>query len=302
MTVGNRVLKIDKSLASLALWRDKVLKNVSLDIVEGAVKAPSGEDLFGETQVPLFRLTENQHVKDTTEFLSPLSIDSFESMFGHGIVIECTVSGVVLKKMVAECERLGVKVVRSEQTPETIVNSLNLSPESRQFLLDYAGDDADLLIPIARTLGDVSKDFQRKVTVEDLIVRLPRPPGSIPPWDVTQAILTGNVTEAIETRRRFARTSNDLVWVVTTRKKIDTLRKVAILIENGLDDSKIQKSLGLQPKGFSFLKKDSRKLGSERLASLLDRIVSCEASLKGHGASPRDVTVEKAILEMCSII
>lgn len=83
------------------------------------------------------------------------------------------------------------------------------------------------LFQFSRTFLQFLLNFQPKVSVEDIALRMPLPPGSIPPWEIEKPLMDGDVTEAITTWRRISQNSHPLLLLASLMKKKDL-----IVIEN----------------------------------------------------------------------
>ena len=67
-----------------------------------------------------------------------------------------------------------------------ILDSCSLTPSVMGELRSYVGDNYEILLPVIRSVSQDSISEQKAMTFEDVLMRIPNPPGEIQPWSVRE--------------------------------------------------------------------------------------------------------------------
>ena len=229
------ILIVDKSETYINFKKKEILRNWSSDFQNISKLSKAGnKTLFGEAPVSVLALENINSVKDFAASLDNLSNDQngLLKKIGQGLLVTTSVSRISTKKaekLVLEC---GGKVYSSpsKNITESIISEINFSSNAKKFLLDYLGDDYESAIPIVENLKDFSKEVQKKITSEDLYIRLPKPPGSIPPWSIEKTFWNGNIDSTIKVFRRIIKNNPPLIVFTILKNKILLSYRISCLM------------------------------------------------------------------------
>lgn len=265
--------------------------------------------LFGDTPTIIIELESTEQLKQTVTQLEKTTMEELKENCSQGLIIWSTIPRTSTKKLEKKCKELGFETIlpaskKEEPLTLKLVKSLKLSKEAETFLLDYIGDDHDNALSLVSTISELPPSTRHKISVEDLYVRLPQSPGSLPPWDVEKHILNNNTIKAISTARRVHKSSNHLVWVSILKKKLHTYYRINALLQDNprVTDKEIATVLNIKPNGLYYSKKTAQKYSTQQLHYALQLIVNTEGMLKGDKATPVEETAEKLIIQLTRIL
>ena len=204
----------------------------------------------------------------------------------------------------------GPRVERSADvlTAELAASGLALTPNAAEAIRAHVGDDAGLLPGIVATLQGVYGDRSDPLDVDDVDGYLGEA-GSIPTWDLTNAIERGDVAGALATVRRLL--------VVTSPRQPRPLHPLQITgMLHGhyrrlllLDDPEVRTSEDAaaalagrtSPRAAGFRLRQARALGSDGLRRAFDLLARADIDLKGARAIPEDVVVELLVARLAAL-
>lgn len=63
-----------------------------------------------------------------------------------------------------------------------ILNGCKINDNVKSALLDYLGEDYEILLPVVKNIVALPAEDQKSMSVEDVMMRVPNPPGKILPW------------------------------------------------------------------------------------------------------------------------
>jgi DNA polymerase III delta subunit len=311
------VLIIDKSQSYINFQKDTILKewgveSEDLKKVSGLSQVGSST-LFGKAPTALLELTDINSVKDFLKSLTDLNAsNSVESSLGEGLIVMSDVSRQSTKKLETLVAELGGSVIIAKpgasekmSVGEKLVNDLGFTREVKRYILDYVGDDYEALIPIVRGLSDLPKKSHSSVTVEDIYMRLPKAPGSVPPWEIERPLFAGDLTKAIDIFRRVHQNSSLLIVLSILKNKMDlSYRSAAILWDEPSKSSAgIASSLGVQDNyPLKLAIGHAKKYGIIKLQKISELMAETERKVKGGSATPGDVTMELMLVEFQRIL
>jgi len=154
---------------------------------------------------------------------------------------------------------------------------------------------------LLRSLETLTPKQQSMITVSDLMIRLPQPPGSIPPWEIEKPLMQGDVPETISVYRRIILHSHPLVVLSVLRNKIQLMWRIAALEHfHGITD-RAQLSAVLSVSNSYALKlaqNMSRQLGLAVCQKLTELIAQAETDLKGGSQADNSVTMELLLVKI----
>lgn len=114
----------------------------------------------------------------------------------------------------------------------TLLSNFGLSSTVKSFLLEYAGQEYERLLSVLKSLEAIPKAKRATVTVEDIYIRLPQKPGSIPPWDIEKPLFALNPTKTIEMSRRLQESVPVLVVLFVVKNSFVRMFRIAAVRES----------------------------------------------------------------------
>lgn len=190
---------------------------------------------------------------------------------------------------------------------ELAAHDLDLTPDARDALRAHVGDDAGLLPGLVVTLGSAHAPGTT-LDVDDVTPYLGEA-GSIPVWDLTNAIERGDVPGALATVRR-------LLTVTSPRqpKPMHPLQITAMLHGHyrrllRLDDPAVRTNedaaaaIGgrTNPRAAGFRLRQARALGTDGLRRAFDLLARADLDLKGARAIPEDAVAELLVARLAAL-
>lgn len=308
----NIALVADKSEAYVAFERDRILERWGFQWSDARhitqISEAGVASLFGDPPVSILSLEDKEQVRVTAEKLKTSSDDEKKRWAKPGLIILTSVdrtSTKTLEKLVGEA---GGQVVLAKESSkdktspaERLINELSLSREAREFLKDFAGDNFTSILSLLKNLGGLKPEQQTRITVEDLIVRLPQAPGSIPPWEIEPAILRGDTTKAIELYRRVAKTSHFLIVLAILKNKFHLVFRVAALLDEQPRASLEQIATMLKVPNNYPLKlatETAKRFKTPKALQCLEIIAVTEGKVKGGSSGDPHVAMETMIARL----
>jgi DNA polymerase III subunit delta len=184
---------------------------------------------------------------------------------------------------------------------------LRLRPDATKTLLAHVGGDAGLLPGIVETLaGAYGPDAQLDGAA---IAPYLGGEGSIPVWDLTNAIEKGDAANALTVLHRLLTVTSP-----TQPKPAHPLQVVAILHSHyrrllKLDDPEIRSAedaaavLGgrTNPSSARYRLKQARGLGTDGLRQAFDHLARADLDLKGERAIPGDAVLDVLVVRLCGL-
>lgn len=310
MTSQKIIVVIDKSEAYLNFKKNSYLEQWGVSNSE-IKKITSLSDagtatLFGDSPTSILNLTEPNEVKAILTELDNIDLsNSFES----GLIITCSVPRTQTKKLESRFKALGAEVITppsksDDPLPIKLVSELNLNPQVKNFLLAYVGDDYDSLLPLVDSLSKIPKNKHRGITEEDIYIRLPQPPGAVPPWSIEKPLMRGDTNEMLDIFRRTHQHTNLLVVLATLKNKIQLFYRVAALTTANPRITNDQISETLQVANnypLRIAKDNAKKYGLTKIEKAVKLITKAEADIKGGSAASNVAIMEKTLIELSMI-
>ena len=307
------VLLLDKSEPWLNYTRKQVLSSWGVDSDDDVTVAENlsvvgTPDLFGETPVCTMLLTEAEQVKSLGSDLEALVKDgSLADRMSAGLVIMCSVNRNSTKKLESLVSRNGGRVVTTKETSKDrspaalrMLKSLSIPSDVKSFLVDYAGDDYSLIIPLIEELGSVSPRQQRLVTLDKIELRLAKSAGSLTPWQIEKPLLKDN--ETIKMFRRIVKHSHPLLVLRVLKNKMHLAYRVGALVNSGVTDlGQIADCLGVSNNYPLRLAHDfAKEFGMSQCQWILEQVVDAESKAMGASSADPVIHTEMMLARVCS--
>jgi DNA polymerase III subunit delta len=189
---------------------------------------------------------------------------------------------------------------------ELDVCSLTLRPEATKALLAHVGGDAGLLPGIVATLAAVHGPG--KTLSRDDVAPYLGEEGSIPSWDLTNAIERGDIGEALSVLHRLLTVTSP-----TQPKPMHPLQVMGVLHGHyrrlvRLDNPAITtneeaaEALGrMNPRAAGFRLRQARTLGTDGLRQAFDHLMRADLDLKGERAIPPGAVMEVLVARLAGL-
>ena len=310
------VLLLDKSEPWLNYTRKQVLSSWGVDSDDDVTVAENmsvvgAPDLFGDIPVCTMLLTEVEQVKSLVNDLNAVVKDgSLADRMSAGLVIMCSVNRNSTKKLESLVSRNGGRVVTTKETSKDrspaalrMLKSLSIPSDVKSFLVDYAGDDYSLIIPLIEELGSVSPRQQRLVTLDKIELRLAKSAGSLTPWQIEKPLLKDNdPDETIKVFRRIIKHSHPLLVLRVLKNKMHLAYRVSALMSSGITELKeIADCLGVSNNyplriAYNFAK----DFGLTQCQWILEQVVDAESKTMGASSADPVAHTEMMLARVCS--
>jgi hypothetical protein len=304
-------LILDKSSAFRDFQRASILKQWQSDTDVQRVNSldeVGQETIFGNPPTAVMELDDISTIKKLVKDLESSSKNELNHKLRYGLVLVSGANRNSTKKLEQIVNHLGGRVILAKESSKDkssvttkLLSNLSLGRSEKRFLEDYVAEDYDSLLSLLRSLETLTPKQQSMITVADLMIRLPQPPGSIPPWEIEKPLMQGDVPETISVYRRIILHSHPLVVLSVLRNKIQLMWRIAALEHfHGITD-RAQLSAVLSVSNSYALKlaqNMSRQLGLSICQKLTELIAQAETDLKGGSQADDSVTMELLLVQI----
>lgn len=309
----NPTIIYDKSPAYLGFRLDLILSEWGVNKRDTLQVKSLGEagvnTLFGDTPVAIVKVDSGEAAKAAVRGMSRLKPKELLERFESGLIITSSADRRSCSALESMIKSMGGDVVlppgkKDEPLSIRMVKELGLKPAVRDFLLSYVGQDYEAVLPLLRSLSELSVKQRKIVTEEDIYNRMPQAPGSVPPWEVDTHIFAGNVSKAVDIAHRVNRNASYLVWMSIVKKKVSNAYRTAVLLQSSpnISDDELSSHLGIPRNQVYFIKKHARSVGLVRLESAVKLIAATEAQVKGGSAAPGEALSDVLLVRLCGLL
>lgn len=267
--------------------------------------ASGAVSLFGDVSITHLDLSDNNKLKAFVKLMTDKKTKHMfeDNWYGEGLIITSTYARGT-KRIEDAVKKLGGNIQKKAKPAEmkkTLMSRVSLNKDTREFLNAYAGDDYQILIGIVNQISELTKDEQKKLTVDEVIVRLPSKPGSLPPWEFVNPMMEGNAKKAIELYERSVEGSHVLVTMQLSRKKLQLLYRLKLLQMAGMYKSQDQAKVVGERNGPNIwiTAKVAQKLDVATTEYLAKLALHTEAGLKGHSNADPHLLFKNFIAAAC---
>lgn len=308
-------LVVDKSQAFISFQRERIFTEWGADPKESKkvsrVQDAGGATLFGAGITSILELEDAEAVKSFVATVEGLSRAEVLNKISSGLFISTSVARTSTKKLETLVEKLGGEVIlttvpKGEKVTvaEKLISDLNLNRDTKTFLLAYVGDDYEAVIPLVKTLSTLTPEKQYGVSEDDIFVRLPQPPGAVPPWEIEKPLLEGNVEKAIELFRRVAEHSHYLVVLKILNNKFQSAYRVSALLTDKpkMSDGELAAATSVNPRQLWLYKKNHTTYGVEKLQRVVELLAKTEAQVKGGSGADSLVVMEAMLVRIAFLL
>lgn len=179
-------------------------------------------------------------------------------------------------------------------------SAVSLTPGARRLVVERLGDDISrlggILTVLEATFGEAELDADE---IEPYLGAA----GAVPPWDLTDAIDSGDVARAVDNLRRMMAggARHPLQVMVTLQTHVERMLR---LDGSGVRDDKAAASL-LGMKGSSFPAKKAmeqgKRLGTAKLSRATVLMAAADADLRGRTAQSADAVIETLVARLAAL-
>lgn len=179
---------------------------------------------------------------------------------------------------------------------------VELSSGARRALRDTIGEDVHRLTGLLDLLGAAYPGSDRPLTESDVAPFLDDA-GGVPPWELTDAIDSGDVATALGKLRRMleAGARHPLQVMVALQTHFERMLR---LDGSGATDEKAAAAvLGLKGSTFPARKAmvQSQRLGSARLTRAVQLLATADVDLRGGSGAPPEAVLELLVARLATI-
>lgn len=288
-----------KARQIIGAWGNLQVKRVSdLSLVGQA-------SLFSDDQSAyLISLVTQDAVKAAASALS--NLNSCEK-----VILTTSVSRVYTRKLENAVKQAGGEVVlakansKDRSNPvDTILAETSLSRDVKQYIVQYAGTDYSRVVPLLSHISNLDTRKQRRIEIDDIELRLPKPDGALLPWEIDKPLYAGNIPQLIRTYRRIRLHTHYLPVLSIVRKRVLVAFRVKGLQTGGIKSrSQLVKALD-ETDNYPFqlaVQLASRKNLTDlsRALAILERL---DSDLKGGSSADADALCEIALIKLCNLL
>ena len=136
-----------------------------------------------------------------------------------------------------------------------ILQDCSLSRDVKDQLLDYLGESYDILLPVVKNISALDEDEQKSMTIDEVMLRVPNPPGKVLPWSsgfgpesrkaLDYTAMNGDARGALERLDRVL--EGGVLPIMFSGWFMNTVHRSIMMwtmIENGGDPDKAAHALG----------------------------------------------------------
>lgn len=307
-------LVVDKSESYLSFQRQHFLELWQVDpetiLPVKSFEETGGTSLFGEASTALLRLETADDVKRLVAALAKETAEGLEERLTGGLIILTAVPRNSTKKLETMVTSFGGTVVaqaggKDASPARDLIAPLMLSRECNAFLLDYAGEKYEMLIPLVTTIEEnIPSAHRSRITVEDLQLRLAQAAGGIPAYEILTPLLKGDTKQVQEKYQRIITHSHMLVILAMVRNRFQGLYRVASLQGSGTTALPAMATALGMPNDYKFKKmaEEAKRVGLPKLSRAVTMIQETEAMLKGGSAAPAEPLFNAMLLQVSELI
>ena len=221
--------------------------------------------------------------KDLNEFKKYIKDKNNEEILkSQDLLIVTTIHLQGSSPLVKITEKLKGEVIKDKTNDVAeLLESYPLSKYNLDNLKLYIGESAEKAVPLINTLDKMTDEEIKKISYEELLIALPSKPGTVPPYQYTDAVFRGDLEEASFELDRILENSDPILCMVFLHNKIETINRANLLYLSGIKNYKdIAKELGCHPYVVKLIMKF---MGKEKVIERLVRTYTIlENEMKGE--------------------
>ena len=178
---------------------------------------------------------------------------------------------------------------------------LRLRAGAKRLLADHLGEDMGRLPAVLTTLASAYGPDQ--ALDADDVAPFIWEAGSVPPWELIDAMESGNITDALEKLRRMLHAGGRNEMQVLSTLYSHHNRLLRLDGADAADEKQAAELLGLKGSTFPARKalRQSRKLGSKRIARSIELLAQADLDLRGATAVPPEAVLEVLVARLAQL-
>ena len=175
---------------------------------------------------------------------------------------------------------------------------LRLRAGAKRLLADHLGEDMSRLPAVLTTLASAYGP-DRALEADDVAPFIWEA-GSVPPWELTDAVESGNIADALDKLRRMLHAGGRNEMQVLSNHHNRLLRLDGA---DAADEKEAAELLGLKGSTFPARKalRQARKLGSKKVARSIELLAQADLDLRGATAIPAEAVLEVLVARLTQI-
>ena len=178
---------------------------------------------------------------------------------------------------------------------------LRLRPGAKRLLADHLGEDMSRLPAVLTTLASAYGP-DRALEADDVAPFIWEA-GSVPPWELTDAVESGNIADALDKLRRMLHAGGRNEMQVLSTLYNHHNRLLRLDGADAADEKEAAELLGLKGSTFPARKalRQVRKLGSKRVARSIELLAQADLDLRGATAMPAEAVLEVLVARLTQL-
>lgn len=240
-------------------------------------------NLFGTKNIVHLNLRDSKDLKVFSEDIKKNPQEFTGDWFGNGLIITAKDARSIKKieDVISNCNGIVVKKRKPKEVVADLLKDLSVSNNIKTELTNFAGDEYDLILGVVKYLKNLPVEEQKNISLEQVLLRIPFPPGQVPPWEFVNPLFEGNLKSAIDKLERSMTKTHALLPLSMLSKEIDKLYKYVILNTLKVKDTDKLKPMGLNNQyGLISVKKIKTKLSIETVEYLVNLVHLADSDYK----------------------
>ena len=178
---------------------------------------------------------------------------------------------------------------------------LRLRAGAKRLLADHLGEDLSRLPAVLATLAAAYGPDQ--ALEADDVAPFVGEAGSVPPWELTDAVESANIAVALDKLRRMLHAGGRNEMQVLATLYNHHTRLLRLDGADAADEKKAAELLGMKGSTFPARKalRQSRKLGSKKIARSIELLAQADLDLRGATAVPPEAVLEVLVARLTQL-
>lgn len=176
--------------------------------------------------------------------------------------------------------------------------AIHLDAAARRRLAEHVGEDAARVDPILELL-EAAYGTGSRVTVDELEPLLGEE-GGAPPWELTDAIDSGDGEKAVQMLHRMLASRHPLGLLALLHRHVAAMLRLDGATDvHGEEDAATVLKMSAFPARKALAQ--SRRLGHDRIARAVEVLATADADLRGRVAWPAELVIEVAVARLAQL-
>ena len=178
---------------------------------------------------------------------------------------------------------------------------LRLRAGAKRLLADHLGEDMSRLPAVLTTLASAYGP-DRALEADDVAPFIWEA-GSVPPWELTDAVESGNIADALDKLRRMLHAGGRNEMQVLSTLYNHHNRLLRLDGADAADEKEAAELLGMKGSTFPARKalRQARKLGPKKVARSIELLAQADLDLRGATAIPAEAVLEVLVARLTQL-